>query len=131
MPGVKKEQLEKAAKEALPPLTEITKQDLLRDDAVFFIGLMAAKSLMTFGQITLVMGASETVCVANPTQVYLDAGAILDDEDLTELPPYKWVRPILASGRPQYVAWRDGELWEIEFEDDLQEQEDPGGSNHP
>jgi len=130
MPGVKKEQIEEAVKKALPPLTEISKQDLLRDDAVYFIGLMAAKSLMTFGQITLVMGASETVCVANPTQVYLDAGAIIDDEGLSEVPPFKWVRPILSSGRPQYVAWRDGELWEIEFEDDFPEQQNSGSGDH-
>ena len=129
MPGVKKEQLEKAAKEALPPLQEIGRDDLLRDDAVYFIGLMAAKGLAAFGQVTLIMGADDKVCIANPTQVYLDAGAIIaDDMDPSLVPKYKWVRPILGSGRPQYVAYRDGELWEIEFIDEPEEE--PGSSDH-
>lgn len=121
MPGVKKEPLV-ATKGALPSLTKIGKQELQRDDAIFFLGLMAAKSLLTIGQVTLIMGADEDVCIANPTQVYLGAGAIIDDGKMTEIPDFKWVRPILPSGRPQYAAWRDGELWEIEFIDEEPEE---------
>ena len=130
MPGVKKEQLEKAVKEALPPLQEIGRADLLRDDAIYFIGLMAAKGLAVFGHATLIMGADDKVCIANPTKVYLDAGAIItDDMPLGVEPKFKYVRPILATGRPQYVAWRDSELWEIEFTDE-EPEEDPGSSDH-
>jgi hypothetical protein len=129
MPAVKKEQIEAAAKQALPPLEEINRDDLLRDDAVYFIGLMAAKGLMAFGQVTFLMSADDKVCLANPTQVYFDVGAaIVDDMDPSLVPKYKWVRPILGSGRPQYVAYRDGELWEIEFVDESEEE--PSSGDH-
>jgi hypothetical protein len=133
MPAVKKEQLEEAAKQALPPLEEIGRKDLLRDDAVYFIGLMAAKGLAAFGQVTLIMGSDDKVCIANPTQVYLDVGAVInDDSDPALLPKFKWVRPILGSGRPQYVAYRDGELWEIEFVDESEDEseEESGSRSH-
>lgn len=129
MPGLKKEQLEKASKSSLPPLVEIGRDELLRDDAVYFLGMMAARELRAFGQITMMMGADDKVCVANPTLVYLDANAIVN-EDMPERPDFRWVRPILGSGRPQFVAWKDGELWEIEFKDDLQVPEDSGSSDH-
>lgn len=116
MVGVKKGQIE-----ALPPLQEIGRAELLRDDAVYYLGLMAAKGLTAFGQITLIMGADDKVCVANPVHVYLDAQAIIDDVSVDQVPDYKYVRPVLGSGRPQYCAWRDGELWEIEFVDEPEE----------
>ena len=131
MPGVKKEQLEEAVKEALPPLREIGRSDLMRDDAIYFIGLMAAKGLAAFGHATLIMGADDKVCIADPIKVYLDAGAtITDDTPPDEEMKFRYVRPILPTGRPQYVAWRDSELWEIEFTDE-ESEEDPSSSDNP
>jgi len=125
MPGVKKEQLE-----VLPPLQEIGRAELLRDDAVYYLGLMAAKGLTAFGQITLIMGADDKVCVANPVHVYLDAQAIIDDAmPVDQVPNFKYVRPVLGSGRPQYCAWKEGELWEIEFIDE-EPEENPSRGNH-
>jgi len=130
MPGVKKEQLEKAAEAALPPLREIGRADLMRDDAVYFIGLMAVKGLAAFGHVTLIMGEDDKVCIANPTKVYLDACAAIADDTPDEDLKFKYVRPILPTGRPQYVAWREGELWEIEFIDE-ESEEDASSSDNP
>jgi len=101
----------------LPPLQELFRTDLDREDAMYFLGLMAAHSLKTFGQVNMMIAANDRVCIANPIHVYFDAGAYVH-EDLAELPPFQWKRPIVSEGRPQYVAWREGELWEIEFDEE-------------
>lgn len=106
------------------PLKDIGRDDLKREDAIYFIGLMAAHSLEQCGQVNMVLGANDKVCIANPLHVYFDAGAFVH-EDLSELPPFEWKRPVLSGGRPQYVAWRNGQLWEIEFKDE--ETESAGG----
>jgi hypothetical protein len=127
MPGVKKEQIDAAAEKALPALQEIGRADLFRDDAVYFLGLMAAKGLAAFGMVTLTMGVDDKVCIANPVHVYLDAQAMVnDDVGEDQLSKFKWVRPILGSGRPQYTAWRNGELWEIEFTNEPEEESGSG-----
>jgi hypothetical protein len=110
------------AKKKLEPLSEIGMDDLLRDDARYFIGLMAAQSLRLIGQITFFLSADQKVAMANPAHVFLDEKAFIHDD--VEERPYKYVRPILGSGRPQAVAWRDGELWEIEFLDEEPEEAD-------
>lgn len=130
MPGVKKEQLEEAVKEVLLPLREIGRADLMRDDAVYFIGLMAVKGLAAFGHATLIMGADDKVCIADPTKVYLDAATAIADDTPDEELKFRYVRPILPTGRPQFVAWRDSELWEIEFTDEDESEEDAGRGDH-
>jgi hypothetical protein len=104
-----------------PPIqqSEITRDNLMSDEAILFLGAMAAKSLELFGQVTFLMSGSGGVAVANPVHVYLDTSAWLDD-DARALPKYRYVRPVLGQGKPQYVAWKNGELWEIEFEDEPQ-----------
>lgn len=109
----------KKKKSSLPPLSDISVEDLRREDAIWFLGTMAAKGLEAFGQVNMVISGSGKVSIANPVHVYFDTSAWID-EDIDSLPPFKWVRPILGQGKPQYVAWRDGELWEIEFEEELQ-----------
>jgi hypothetical protein len=99
---------------SLEPLTEISRQDLRRQDAIYFLGLMVSKALESFGQVTLMMSQDDKVAVANPVHVYLDAKAVITDMG-DPLPPFHWVRPVLGHGRPQYVAWKNGELWEISF----------------
>lgn len=108
------EELREKAK-SLPPLQDIGRKDLDRQDAIYFLGLMAAHGLKSFGQVNMVIGEDDKVCLANPIHVYFDAKAYIHDD--TELPPFKWKRPVVSEGRPQYVAWRKGELWEIEFEE--------------
>jgi len=104
---------------------EISRSDLRKQASVYFIGLMAARSLETFGQVTLIMSDDDKVAIANPVHVYLDAGAFIGDEKMAKAPNYHWVRPVLGQGKPQYCAWRSGELWEIEFDE---EPETPIGS---
>ena len=109
--------------EKAPPIqrqTEITRDNLMSDEAIMFLGAMAARSLELFGQVTFLMSGSGSVSVANPVHVYLDTSAWVDD-DRTDPPRYHYVRPVLGQGKPQYVAWRNGELWEIEFEDESQQ----------
>ena len=103
-------------KKPLVPLKEISRQDLKRQDAVYFLGLCAANQLEKLGIAVFTLSPDGKVAMPNPTHVYLDADAYMN-EDIQSLPPFKWVRPILGQGKPQYVAWRNGELWEIEFEE--------------
>lgn len=115
--------------EKLGPLRTISKADLRREDAIYFIGLLAVAGLEKLGQVTLVINSKDRVAIANPAHVLLAAQALADDEDGI-IPPFRYVRPILGQGRPQAVALRDGEWWEIEFEEqqaDETEPEEPAG----
>lgn len=113
------------------PLTEISRPDLQRQDAIYFLGLMAARSLETLGQVTFLMSQDDKVAIANPTHVYLDAKAVVTDDPSGKSPPFRWVRPILGQGRPQYVAWKNGELWEIEFEEPYESEQAESSEPHP
>jgi len=110
------EELEEKVGKAPKPLQDISRADLDREDAIYFLGLMAAHGLKLFGQVNMVMGMDDKVCLANPIHVYFDAAAYIH-EDADHTPSFKWKRPVISEGRPQYVAWRNGELWEIEFEE--------------
>jgi hypothetical protein len=110
---------------AVDPLKTISRVDLRRQDAIYFIGLLAATALEKVGQVTLLINAKDRVAIANPLHVYLDAQAMADEEDGI-VPPFHYVRPILGEGRPQAVAFKDGELWEICF-DEAQPEEPTGG----
>lgn len=99
------------------PLRDINRDDLDRQDAIYFLGLMAAQGLKLFGQVNMIVGPNDKVCIANPVHVYFDANAYLQD-NMEEIPPFKWKRPVVPDGKPLYVAWRNGELWEIEFEEE-------------
>ena len=112
MPPVPKEQMKKLSAEI-----DVGMEELHRRDIVFHLGELAAAALMTVGSVTLVRNPSGKVAIANPIHVYLAPHSIMEETD-TELPPFKWVRPVISSGRPQYAAFRQGELWEIEFEDE-------------
>ena len=103
------------------PLREISQHDLRRQDVVYFLGLMASRSLESFGQVTFMMGSDNKVAMANPVHVYLDANAIIEGDN-QKLPPFQWIRPVLGQGKPQYVAWKNGELWEIVFEEPYEPQ---------
>lgn len=100
----------------VPPIqtSEITRDNLMSDEAILYLGAVVAKSLELFGQVNLLLSGSGSVAIANPVHVYFSVDAYTD-EDVHEAPPYKWVRPVLGQGKPQFVAWRNGELWEIEF----------------
>jgi len=96
-------------------------------DLVLWVGTVVVDALKREGAITLFV-QDETnnhslpihmrkrfIRIAPLTQVHIDAAALTDTE------PYKvkkYVRPIRASGRPQFVARRGGELWEVELERD-------------
>lgn len=110
MPPIKKSLMEKDLK-----MIDVGQEELLRRDVIFHLGELVAAALTSVGQITMFKNPDGNVCIANPVHVYMAPGAVLEDEG-DEVPPFHWVRPILTSGRPQYAAWRDGQLWEIEFD---------------
>jgi hypothetical protein len=110
MPPIKKEMMDRLVNEV-----DVGPQELRRRDVIFHLGELAAAGLSSVGQVTLIMNPSGNVCIANPLHVFMAPESVLD-EDTEEVPPFRWVRPVLGSGRPQYAAWRDDQLWEIEFE---------------
>jgi hypothetical protein len=112
---------------AAPPADrEIGLDDLNDSDVVVYLGIMAARSLSLYGQVTMLVTMDQNVAIANPVHVYLDEKAVLS-EDLPEAPRFEYVRPVLGTGRPQYCAWKDGELWEIRF---LDAEEDQSSEDH-
>lgn len=89
--------------------------DMRRMDVLMHLGKLVAAGLTANGIIVLHSHPGGGICIANPTKVYLDVGALqLDGE---EAPEFKWLRPIVGSERPTYVSWRNGELWEVELID--------------
>lgn len=112
MPPISKKKMERQVVEVA-----VSKQELHRRDVIFHLGELAAAALASVGQVTFVMNPSGEVAIANPVHVFMAPESVLD-ETTEEVPPYRWVRPVLGSGRPQYAAWRDDQLWEIEFEEE-------------
>jgi len=106
MPAVSKEQME---------MVTVGAEELRRRDVIFHLGELVAAGLTSVGQITMFKNPDGNVVIANPVHVYMAAGAVLEDEG-DDIPPFRWVRPILTSGRPQYAAWKGDQLWEIEFD---------------
>lgn len=95
---------------------EVTLEHLDAPGIQSWIGGMAAKQLKAMGTITLFIGEDNKLRVANPVHVYLGPGAVIDEEQ--EDRSFRWVRPIIGEAKPQFAAWKDGTLWEIEFTDD-------------
>ena len=110
MPAVKRGLMGKEVE-----MTDVGREELQRRDVIFHLGELVAAALLSVGQVTMFRNPDGNVCIANPVHVYMAPGALLED-DGGEVPAFHWVRPILTSGRPQYAAWREGQLWEIEFD---------------
>lgn len=96
------------------PNEDINRENLGTEGAVTTLGAIAAASLKTYGQATFVMRDDGGVAFANPAHVHVHPQAIEDMGDR----PFRYKRPILGDGRPNFVAWKDGILWEVEFSDD-------------
>lgn len=94
-------------------------------DLVAWVGSLVTSLLLSDGIVTLFIQDERDneglepsqrkrfIRLAPLTQVYLDAQA------LTDTAPYRikrYVRPIRTTGRPQFVARKEGELWEVELE---------------
>lgn len=89
----------------------ITRAKLSEGDAVITIGAIAAKHLRRLGVVTMVIDQDEEVRVANPLFVYIDEQAFNRAEMNEEL---RYIRPIVSDGKPQLVAFKGDELWEVE-----------------
>ncbi len=87
------------------------------------LGDIAARCLKGAGRVAFMLDEEGVVRWVNPTQVLLLDGALDDQPDR----PFRWVRPALGDGQPTFVAFRNGELWEIEFEEDHEEPEEAAG----
>lgn len=88
-----------------------------------WLGSLASTQLLVMGTVTFFLGEDGKVRVANPLHVYLDGKAMIDDESDEER-PFRWVRPVIGEAKPQYVAWKDNALWEIEFTDGHSREEE-------
>jgi tRNA1(Val) A37 N6-methylase TrmN6 len=95
------------------PTVEMTRENLDTLGALETLATIAAASLKQYGQATFVMRPDGGVAFANPLHVHIHPQAV---EDLGDK-PYHFVRPILGDGRPNYVAWKNGILWEVDFDD--------------
>jgi tRNA1(Val) A37 N6-methylase TrmN6 len=102
-----------AEKPAPQPTVEMNKDNLESLGALETLATIAVAALKNYGQVTFVMRPDGGVAFANPAHVHIHPQAI---EDLGDK-PFKYVRPILGDGRPGFVAWKDGILWEVAFTD--------------
>ncbi len=96
------------------PTVELNRSNLETQPAIEMLGAIAAGGLKEYGQATFVMRPDGGVAFANPAHVHIHPDAVPDIADR----PFREVRPILGTGRPQYVVWKNGILWEIEFLDE-------------
>lgn len=87
-----------------------------------WLGSMVATHLLKMGTITLFLGDDGKLRTANPLHVYLGPQALIDDESDGER-PFRWVRPVVGEAKPQFAAWKDNTLWEIEFNERSEEEE--------
>lgn len=105
---------------------EMTKENLDSPAAAEMLATIAVASLKQYGQVSFILRPDGGVAFANPVHVYFHPQSV---EDLGGR-PYRFVRPIVGAGKPNFVLWRDGILWEVEPEDGQlqdQPQEKPGG----
>lgn len=104
------------------PTVEMTRDNLETPGALELLAALAVAGLKNYGQVTFVMRPDGGVAFANPAHVHVHPQAV---EDLGDK-PYRLVKPILGDGRPNYVIWKDGILWEVEIVDEQPE----AGSGH-
>lgn len=104
------------------PTVELSRDNLQTQPAIEMLGTIAAGSLKEYGQATFVMRPDGGVAFANPTHVHVHPQAVPDLQDR----PFRTVRPILGNGRPAYVVWKNGMLWEIEFVDEESNKDTSG-----
>lgn len=90
---------------------DVTIADLDRPEVITWLGVLAAMSLQKSGVVTFFVDDAGAVQLANPLGVFLDIKRMQ-----APTKPFRFVRPILMSSRPQFIAFKnDGTLWEIEY----------------
>jgi hypothetical protein len=95
-----------------PEEKDLTLKDLETADSVVQLGRTAVSMLKSFGTSTFVVDEQGCVRLASPYQVYIDESIAHPPDGVEPV----FVRPIITSRKPQYVAQRpDGSLWEVEF----------------
>jgi hypothetical protein len=98
---------------------DLHKDLLLTPGAIMTLGSLCAQALNKIGVVTLIVRPDGFVAYATPFYVHIQREAVPDPQLLAR--PFHYVRPILSDGKARFVAWKDRELWEIEFEDEPQE----------
>ena len=96
------------------PTVELTRENLATQSAVELLGAIAVAGLQKYGEATFVMRPDDGVAYANPAHVHIHPDAVPDFANR----PFRTVRPILGDGKPMFVVWKNGVLWEIEFVDE-------------
>jgi len=91
---------------------EMTVDNLDTPQAASTLAVLAVLGLKKYGRVTFVVRPDRGVAFANPAHVDIHPDAI---EDLADR-PLRFVRPLLGDGKPKFVAWKDGVLWEVEIE---------------
>ena len=102
----------------------LTRDNVLSPPAIAALGLMCARALQAVGVVTLIVRPDLSIGYVSPQDVYLDRNAAVVDPE-NEKRPVRYVRPVLSDGKPHYVGWKDGALWEVEFVD-TEEKPDGG-----
>jgi hypothetical protein len=101
------------------PVADMTRENLETFGAAETLAAIAVAGLKQHGQVTFVMRPDGGVAFANPAHVHIHPQAVPDIAEGN----FRYVRPILGDGRPNFVVWRDGILWEVELANDGIEEE--------
>lgn len=114
------------AKKRAAGYRDITLDNIDSPEAQIWLGLLTADQLKAMGSVTLFVAEDGGIRAANPLHVYLDGPEVYEGLPSNR---YRWLRPIVGEMKPQYVAWRDGQLWEIEFVPEQETQSSEPSSN--
>jgi hypothetical protein len=96
------------------PFVEMRRDNLETPESLTMLATLAVAGLKQYGKAVFVMRPDGGVAFANPTLVNIPVEAVPDLADR----PFIHIRPIIGDGKPVYVAWKDGILWEISFVED-------------
>lgn len=93
---------------------DLTKENLDTPQAAGTLALLAVLALKKYGRVTFVVLPNGGIAFANPSHVDIHPEALKDLQGKS----MRFVRPLLGDGRPSFVAWKDGILWEVVPTDD-------------
>jgi len=98
----------------MPDENEITTANMEHPASMLHLGRVLVANLVAAGRAGFYIDKDSAVVAASPFYTYFDPRVCVDVPE----GKYKKVRPIITDGKPVFVIIEDGQMWEIEFEEE-------------